>query len=86
MSVVDRSAGSFQSALTTSGDSRTAPKGRLARARWWVDRIKNGGGRGTFISSVEEAVAAFYTEVIQQLKAWGPAPPRLQEPQPGLLH
>lgn len=44
--------------------------------------IKNGTGRGTFITSVEESVETFYSEVMQRLKAWRAAPPRLREQQP----
>lgn len=44
--------------------------------------IKNGTGRGTFITSVEESIQGFYSEVMQRLKAWRAAPPLLREPQP----
>jgi len=39
---------------------------------------KRGRGRGSFIDSVMDAVDAFYGEVLQQLKAWSAAPPRLR--------
>ncbi|SDS29363.1 hypothetical protein [Jiangella sp. DSM 45060] len=42
---------------------------------------KRGRGRGSFIDSVLAAVDAFYGEVIQHLKAWSAAPPRLR-PEP----
>jgi hypothetical protein len=40
---------------------------------------KRGRGRGSFIDSVLDAVDAFYGEIVQHLKAWTPAPPRLRE-------
>jgi hypothetical protein len=39
---------------------------------------KRGRGRGAFIDSVLDAVDAFYADVIQNLKAWSAAPPRLR--------
>ncbi|SDU82666.1 hypothetical protein [Jiangella alkaliphila] len=42
---------------------------------------KRGRGRGTFIDSLLHAVDTFYGEVIQHLKAWSAAPPRLR-PEP----
>lgn len=39
---------------------------------------KRGRGRGSFIDSVLTAVDTFYGEVIQHLKAWSAAPPRLR--------
>ncbi|WP_298461514.1 hypothetical protein [uncultured Cellulomonas sp.] len=39
---------------------------------------KRGRGRGTFIDSVLEAVDGFYAEVMQYLKAWSAAPPRVR--------
>jgi hypothetical protein len=39
---------------------------------------KRGRGRGTFIDSVLDAVNGFYVDVVQQLKAWSAAPPRLR--------
>ncbi|MCC2317115.1 hypothetical protein [Cellulomonas chengniuliangii] len=39
---------------------------------------KRGRGRGAFIDSVQDAVDAFYAEVVQHLKAWSAAPPRLR--------
>lgn len=44
---------------------------------------KRGRGRGSFIDSVLAAVDAFYGDVMQQLKAWSAAPPKLRdEPAP----
>ncbi|KGN39242.1 hypothetical protein [Knoellia subterranea] len=40
---------------------------------------KRGRGRGSFIDSVADAVNSFYSEVMQNLKAWTAAPPRLRE-------
>ena len=42
---------------------------------------KRGRGRGSFIDSLLAAVDSFYGEVIQHLKAWSAAPPRLR-PEP----
>jgi hypothetical protein len=39
---------------------------------------KRGRGRGSFIDSVMGGVNTFYAEVLQQLKAWSAAPPRLR--------
>ncbi|MEU2986461.1 stress response protein [Micromonospora aurantiaca] len=39
---------------------------------------KRGGGRGAFIDSVLHAVDDFYEQIIQNLKPWMPAPPRLR--------
>lgn len=41
---------------------------------------KRGRGRGAYIDSVLDAVDQFYGEVLQHLKAWSAAPPRLREP------
>lgn len=44
---------------------------------------KRGSGRGSFIDSLLQAVDDFYTNVLQRLKAWSAAPPRLRpEPAP----
>jgi hypothetical protein len=46
---------------------------------------KRGTGRGGFIDSVLSSVDSFYQLVIQNLKPWMPAPPRMRpadEPQP----
>jgi hypothetical protein len=44
---------------------------------------KRGRGRGSFIDSMLDAVDAFYGEVLQYLKAWSAAPPKLrEEPEP----
>jgi hypothetical protein len=39
---------------------------------------KRGTGRGAFIDSVLAAIDVFYEQVIQNLKPWMPAPPRLR--------
>lgn len=39
---------------------------------------KRGSGRGAFIDSVLTAIDNFYEQVIQNLKPWMPAPPRLR--------
>lgn len=41
---------------------------------------KRGRGRGSFIDSVLKAIDTFYSDVLQHLKAWIQAPPRLREP------
>ena len=39
---------------------------------------KRGRGRGSFIDSVLEAIDSFYADVLQHLKAWSAAPPKLR--------
>lgn len=39
---------------------------------------KRGRGRGSFIDSVLDSIDEFYGEVVQQIKAWSAAPPRLR--------
>lgn len=39
---------------------------------------KRGRGRGSLIDSVLEAVDGFYAEVLQNLKSWSAAPPKLR--------
>lgn len=41
---------------------------------------KRGRGRGSFIDSVLNAVDSFYGDVLQNLKAWSAAPPKLRHP------
>jgi hypothetical protein len=41
---------------------------------------KRGRGRGGFIGSVLDAIDGCYGEVLQHLKGWTAAPPRLREP------
>lgn len=43
---------------------------------------KRGRGRGTFIDSVLDLVDSFYADVVQHLKAWSAAPPRMREADP----
>ena len=40
---------------------------------------KRGRGRGAFIDSVLDLVDTFYGDVLQHLKAWSAAPPRMRE-------
>ena len=40
---------------------------------------KRGRGRGSFIDSVIDAINCFYSEVMQNLKVWTAAPPRMRE-------
>ena len=42
--------------------------------------MKRGTGRGGFIDSVLNLVDGFYGEVVQNLKSWAAAPPRMREP------
>jgi hypothetical protein len=39
---------------------------------------KRGRGRGTFIDSVLGGIDAFYADILQDLKAWSAAPPKLR--------
>jgi hypothetical protein len=41
---------------------------------------KRGRGRGAFIDSVLGAIDGFYADVLQSLKAWSAAPPKLRQP------
>jgi hypothetical protein len=43
---------------------------------------KRGRGRGAFIDSVLDLVDSFYGDVVQHLKAWSAAPPRMREADP----
>lgn len=43
---------------------------------------KRGRGRGCFIDSVLAAIDSFYAEVLQDLKAWSAAPPKLRPATP----
>lgn len=43
-----------------------------------VAGTKRGRGRGAFIDSVLDAIDDFYSQVIQNLKPWMPAPPRMR--------
>jgi hypothetical protein len=40
---------------------------------------KRGRGRGAFIDSIENAINTFYGDIVQDLRAWTAAPPRLRE-------
>lgn len=42
--------------------------------------VKRGRGRGAFIDSVLDLVDTFYGDVVQHLKAWSAAAPKLREP------
>lgn len=41
-----------------------------------------GQGRGSFVDSVIGAVDRFYTEVVQHIKPWAPAPPKIRDNDP----
>jgi hypothetical protein len=40
--------------------------------------LKRGRGRGSFIDAVLGAIDSFYTDVVQNLKAWSAAPPKMR--------
>jgi hypothetical protein len=43
-----------------------------------------GQGHGSFVNSVLTAVETFYTDVVQHIKPWNPAPPKVREGEPPL--
>jgi hypothetical protein len=43
-----------------------------------------GQGHGSFVNSVLTAVENFYTDVVQHIKPWNPAPPKVREGEPPL--
>jgi hypothetical protein len=69
---------------TLIGDSSREIKSfRIAQSS--VAGTKRGTGRGAFIDSFLAAIDDFYAQVVQNLKPWMPAPPRLRsadEPTP----
>jgi hypothetical protein len=42
--------------------------------------LKGRAGRGSFINTVVESTKGFYGDVLQNLKAWKPSPPKLKKP------
>jgi hypothetical protein len=46
---------------------------------------KRGVGKGAFIDSVLQAVGVFYEEVVQHLKNWTPAPPKVRAESAGVV-
>ncbi len=44
---------------------------------------KRGEGRGSFVTSVLDALDAFYGDVVQNLRPWAAKPPRLRQPDAG---
>jgi hypothetical protein len=44
-----------------------------------------GQGRGSFADSVITAANRFYTEVVQHIKPWAPAPPKVLDNEPAGL-
>jgi hypothetical protein len=42
--------------------------------------LKRDGSRGSFVESVVNAAEAFYGDVLQKLRTWKPAPPKLKKP------
>jgi len=42
--------------------------------------LKRDSGRGSFVESVLNAAEAFYGDVLQKLRMWKPAPPKLKKP------
>lgn len=43
---------------------------------------KRGQGHGSFVMSVVNAVDHFYAEVVQHIKPWAPAPPKIRDDEP----
>ena len=43
-----------------------------------------GQGHGSFVNSLLMAVETFYTDVVQHIKPWNPAPPKVREGEPPL--
>ena len=43
-----------------------------------------GQGHGSFVNSLLTAVETFYTDVVQHIKPWNPAPPKVRECEPPL--
>jgi hypothetical protein len=62
--------------LLVSDPTRDLRTFRIARSS--PSGTKRGTGRGAFIDSLLDAVDAFYEQVIQNLKPWMPAAPRLR--------
>ncbi|MDX6288128.1 MAG: hypothetical protein QOG53_3613 [Frankiales bacterium] len=46
---------------------------------------KRGQGKGSFVGSVLDLLDSFYKGVVQSVKGWSPAPPKLRQPEPGQL-
>ena len=42
---------------------------------------KRGEGRGSFVTSLLDALDGFYGEVVQNLRPWSAKPPRLRHPE-----
>lgn len=60
----------------------TDPTRELRTFRVALDRplgAKRGRGRGSFIDSVLDVVEDFYAEVLQHLRAWAAAPPKVRD-------
>lgn len=66
-----------------SGDGKELRSFRVAMSA--AMGTKRGRGRGAFIDSALAAVDLFYGEVLQNLKAWSSAPPRLRQPDAELV-
>jgi hypothetical protein len=45
---------------------------------------KRGQGKGSFVSSVVSAIDRFYAEVVQHIKPWTQAPPKVKDDEPSL--
>jgi hypothetical protein len=43
---------------------------------------KRGQGHGSFVSSVVNAIDRFYAEVVQHIKPWTQAPPKVKDDEP----
>ncbi len=81
-----RGAGAVELLVVVRADPKcllTDPKKELRSFRVALTSktgTKRGRGRGAYIDSVLDAVDRFYGDVLQHLKAWSAAPPRLREP------
>ena len=42
--------------------------------------LRRDSSRGSFVESVVNAAEAFYGDVLQNLRTWKPAPPKLKKP------
>jgi hypothetical protein len=65
--------------LLTGGPTRELRAFRIAQVS--TAGTKRGSGRGAFIDSVLTGIDEFYEQVLQNLKPWMPAPPRLRSPE-----
>jgi hypothetical protein len=86
---IARSQSSLAGSLTETRETpaRLYPEGGREIRQFMVSATRNMGlkrdaGRGSFIESVITASKDFYGEVLQNLRAWKPPPPKLKQPAP----